>query len=128
MADQAVVAGREGGGDAGAVSRAWTFEGARAVLPDVRARTERAAEAAERLVAARENAKSAQQQARIDREIQAVIERWAREMEALGAEVKGVWLVDFDTGSGYYCWRWPEETLEHFHGYDDGFAGRMRIQ
>lgn len=110
------------------MSRAWTFEGARAVLPDVRARTERAAEAAERLVAARENAKSAQQQARIDREIQAVIERWAREMEALGAEVKGVWLVDFDTGSGYYCWRWPEETLEHFHGYDDGFAGRMRIQ
>ena len=63
----------------------------------------------------------------MDAAIQAVIERWSREMEALGAEVKGVWLVDFDTGSGYYCWRWPETALDHFHGYEDGFDGRMRI-
>lgn len=109
------------------MSRAWTFEGARAVLPDVRNRTERAAQETERLVASRENA-TAEERARIDREIQSVIERWTNEMEALGAEVKGVWLVDFDTGSGYYCWRWPEESLEHFHGYEEGFAGRMRIQ
>jgi len=109
------------------VSRGWTLEGARAVLPDVRLRTERAVEEAERLVLAREGA-DAEGTARVDAEIQAVIERWAHEMEALGAEVKGVWLVDFDTGSGYYCWRWPEHSLDHFHGYDEGFAGRARIQ
>jgi hypothetical protein len=109
------------------VSREWTLEGARAVLPDVRARTERAVEEAERLVLAREGGDAAAQ-ARVDTQIQAVIERWAREMEALGAEVKGVWLVDFDTGSGYYCWCWPETALDHFHGYEEGFAGRTRIQ
>ncbi len=49
-------------------------------------------------------------------------------MEALGVEVKGLWLVDFDNGSGYYCWRWPERELAFFHGYDEGFAGRTRIQ
>ena len=49
-------------------------------------------------------------------------------MEALGLEVKGPWLVDFDCGSGLYCWRWPEVKLEYFHGYDEGFAGRVRIQ
>jgi hypothetical protein len=53
--------------------------------------------------------------------------RWAREMEALGLEVKGLWLVDFDSGSGYYCWQWPEERLEFYHGHDEGFAGRARI-
>jgi hypothetical protein len=109
------------------VSREWTLEGARAVLTDVRARTERAVEAAERLVLAREGAPAAEQ-ARVDAEIQSLIERWAGEMEALGAEVKGVWLVDFDTGSGYYCWRWPETALDHFHGYEEGFEGRTRIQ
>jgi hypothetical protein len=109
------------------VSRAWTLEGARAVLADVRSRTERAVDAAERLVLAREGAPEAER-ARVDAEIQSVIERWAGEMEALGAEVKGVWLVDFDTGSGYYCWRWPETALDHFHGYEEGFAGRTRIQ
>jgi len=109
------------------VSREWSLAGVRAVLPDVRSRTERAVEEAERLVLAREGAGEAES-TRIDEEIQAVIERWAAEMEALGAEVKGVWLVDFDTGSGYYCWRWPEHSLDHFHGYDEGFAGRARIQ
>jgi hypothetical protein len=109
------------------VSRSWTLEGARAVLGDVRARTERAVDEAEQLVLAREGA-DPEESARVDAAIQSVIERWAREMEALGAEVKGVWLVDFDTGSGYYCWRWPEESLDHFHGYEEGFAGRARIQ
>ena len=56
------------------------------------------------------------------------ISRWLREMEALGVEVKGLWLVDFDNGSGYYCWRWPEEQLDHFHGYEEGFGARIRIQ
>jgi len=109
------------------VSKGWTLEGARAVLPDVRTRTERAVAEAERLVLAREGADEVES-TRVDAAIQAVIERWAHEMEALGAEVKGVWLVDFDTGSGYYCWRWPETALDHFHGYEDGFAGRTRIQ
>jgi hypothetical protein len=49
-------------------------------------------------------------------------------MEALGLEVKGLWLVDFDNGSGCYCWQWPEEELAFFHGYEEGFAGRTRIQ
>jgi hypothetical protein len=53
--------------------------------------------------------------------------RWSREQEALGVETKGLWLVDFDSGSGYFCWQWPEERLEFYHGYEDGFAGRRRI-
>ena len=51
-----------------------------------------------------------------------------REMEALGADVKGLWLVDFDNGSGYYCWQYPEDGLDHFHSYEEGFAGRIRSQ
>jgi len=110
-----------------ATRREWTLEGARAVLSDVRARTERAALEAEKLVLAREGAPPAEQ-AKVDAKIQQLIERWQREMEALGAEVKGVWLVDFDNGSGYYCWRWPETTVDHFHTYEEGFGGRSRIQ
>ena len=36
--------------------------------------------------------------------------------------------VDFDSGAGYWCWRWPEESLDYFHDYETGFAGRVRIQ
>lgn len=107
--------------------RRWSLESARAVLADVRERTERAVAQAEALLRERERA-DADGRRGIDQRIQAIVGRWAREIEALGAEAKGVWLVDFDNGSGYYCWRWPEPALEYFHGYQDGFEGRTRIQ
>ena len=57
-----------------------------------------------------------------------VVRDWAREIGSLGCEIKGLWLVDFDSGAGYYCWKYPENSLEYFHGYDEGFAGRLPLQ
>ena len=108
-------------------TRRWTLDGAQAVVKDVRQRTERAVERAESLIAARERAPEPEWAA-LDERIQGVVSRWAREIEALGAEVKGAWLVDFDNGSGYYCWKWPEPELAFFHTYEEGFEGRVRIQ
>jgi hypothetical protein len=61
-------------------------------------------------------------------ELRDVVERWADELLRLGAEPKGPWLVDFDNGVGYYCWCYPESGITHYHGYADGFAGRVKIQ
>jgi hypothetical protein len=109
--------------------RRWTLEAAREMLPDVRARTARAVEEAESLAAERALHDGASEAERaLAERIETVVLRWAREMEALGLEVKGLWLVDFDSGAGYFCWQWPEERLEFFHGYEQGFAGRARIQ
>lgn len=58
---------------------------------------------------------------------QHVLDEWAASIIALGAEVKGLWLVDFDSGAGYYCWRHPEPSLQYYHGYDEGFPGRVRL-
>jgi hypothetical protein len=57
-----------------------------------------------------------------------VVNGWADAVRALGIEVKGLWLVDFDNGEGYYCWKHPEETISHYHGYEEGFDGRISIQ
>ena len=109
--------------------RRWTLEAARALLGDVRERTGAAVQEVEGLLAEREKfAEGEPDRLELDGRIQQSISGWIRSMEALGLEVKGLWLVDFDNGSGYYCWIWPEEHLEYFHGYDDGFAGRSRIQ
>jgi hypothetical protein len=109
--------------------RRWTLEAARALLPDVRAHTARAVAEAEALAAERTlHAEESPERAALAERIEAVVLRWAREMEALGLDVKGLWLVDFDTGGGYYCWQWPEERLEFYHGYEEGFGGRARIQ
>lgn len=60
--------------------------------------------------------------------INEVVRRWAEAIAQRGLEVKGLWLVDFDNGSGYYCWRYPEERLMYYHSYEEGFGGRLRIQ
>jgi hypothetical protein len=98
------------------------------MIAEVRRRTAAAVEAVEALEARRREAGDDAARAGLDQELAREVAGWVRAMEALGAEVKGRWLVDFDNGRGYYCWRWPEERLEYFHGYEEGFAGRVRIQ
>ena len=56
-----------------------------------------------------------------------IVNTWADAVRALGLEAKGLWLVDFDNGEGYYCWKYPATAIAHYHGYDDGFAGRIPI-
>ena len=60
-------------------------------------------------------------------EYESVVEEWAESILAKGIEVKGLWLIDFDSGAGYYCWKHPEPALEYFHGYDEGFTGRVKL-
>ena len=109
--------------------RAWTLEAARAMLQEVRSRTEKAVAEVDPLLAERDaTAEGSAERRALDLQIQQRISVWVRSMEALGLEVKGLWLVDFDNGSGYYCWNWPEDGLDYFHGYDEGFEGRTRIQ
>ena len=108
---------------------AWTLDAARELLPDVRRLTEEAVAEVEALVPQRDTApEGTPDRVLLEQRIQRAVSRWIRAMEALGVEVKGAWLVDFDNGRGYYCWRWPEERLEYFHDYEEGFEGRVRIQ
>jgi hypothetical protein len=60
-------------------------------------------------------------------EYQDIIQEWADGVLSMGIEVKGLWLIDFDSGSGYYCWQYPEPALQYFHGYEEGFGGRIKL-
>jgi len=107
--------------------KTFTFEEARALLPEVRERTRRAVETLSKFtVAGDDDVEAAEEKA--ERAIARALADWASEIEELGIEVKGPWLVDFDSGAGYYCWKWPEESLSFFHDYQEGFSGRIRLQ
>lgn len=58
---------------------------------------------------------------------QCLISRWESKIQKLGLEPKGVWLVDFNSGDGYFCWKYPELDIKFWHGYQDGFSGRKPI-
>ena len=85
------------------------------MLPEVRRLTIQAVERVDQM--------SAEEPAEYER----VVTEWAETILGMGIEVKGLWLVDFDSGAGYYCWRHPEPALEYFHGYEEGFGGRVKL-
>jgi hypothetical protein len=64
----------------------------------------------------------------VERQYETIVKAWVGKMERLGLVVKGLWLVDFDTGDGYLCWKFPELRLGHYHGYHEGFAGRRPLR
>jgi hypothetical protein len=64
----------------------------------------------------------------IERQYEAIVKRWVGKMERLGLVVKGLWLVDFDTGDGYLCWKFPELRIGYYHGYHEGYAGRVPLR
>jgi regulator of sirC expression with transglutaminase-like and TPR domain len=96
----------------------FTLEQARVLLPRVKEVTSEAVFRFARLSEGEET----------ENERQNVVREWASEILSLGAEIKGLWLVDFDSGAGYYCWKYPEAALEYFHGYEEGFSGRLPLQ
>ena len=93
------------------MKRLFTYEQAIALLPEVQRLTSAAAAEVEQQPETAEE----------------TVTSWADAVMALGIEVKGLWLIDFDNGSGYYCWRHPEPALEYFHGYEEGFGGRVKL-
>jgi hypothetical protein len=106
-------------------NKIFSYSEAVALLPEIQRLT---LEAYRRVEAATAEPAEGGLPERAEREIETIVSDWAQAVIGYGAVVKALWLVDFDNGSGYYCWRHPEPGLHYFHSYEDGFAGRVPIQ
>ena len=105
--------------------KVFSYEEALALMPEVRRLTE---DAYRRVAAVDARATAGGPRPGPAREeVDAIVRGWAEALMRMGLEIKGLWLVDFDNGGGYYCWRYPEAALQFFHSYEDGFGGRIPI-
>lgn len=108
--------------------RVFTYEDALETFPRVRDLTAAAVRQVEALwnqVQSREEMHD--RKAELQEAHARIVQAWAEELATMGCEAKGLWLVDWDSGNGYYCWRYPEAAISHFHGYEEGFDGRIPI-
>ena len=107
----------------------FTLNDAEALLPLVYRLTEEYSKKVKKLINQLEAFPSKQSPRAMEVEdlINTLIEQWQNKIERLGAKPKGLWLADFDNGSGYFCWKFPETKIRFTHGYGEGFSGRKAI-
>jgi len=63
----------------------------------------------------------------LEKQINELIQSWNEKIRKLGADPKGLWVVDFPCGSGYYCWKHPESDIMYWHSEQDGYPGRKPL-
>lgn len=62
-----------------------------------------------------------------EHEYEVVVSQWRSKIELLGAQVSGLWVVEFDMGDGYLAWRYPELSLSYFRANDGSFSERVKL-
>ena len=63
----------------------------------------------------------------LEAEINDQINTWHAKVRKLGGVPKGLWIVDFDSSDGYWCWKFPEDEVKYWHGYSEGFSARVPV-
>ncbi len=110
-------------------TRKFSHEEAQQVLPLIYKLTEKVHAQVKNLMGQMEALKNIPQ-SRLDdmeNEVQRIIDGWQSKVQRLGGHPKGYWLVDFDNGAGYFCWKFPEKEIKFTHGYQEGFTCRKEI-
>lgn len=107
--------------------RIFTYAEARALVPEIQALTIDAATAFDAHRAAQRAARRRPARDAAELAMRRIVKAWQRKVRAMGGCCAGLWMVRFDSGAGWYCWRHPEADLLWFYAYEDGFAGRRRI-
>lgn len=109
-------------------TRVFTLAEARALLPVVRRATVQAHAALDPVKARLAHMLASDPQfAQVEQQYRDIVKAWVTKMERLGLVAKGLWVVDFDTGDGSLCWRFPKLRIAHWHAYGTGFAGRRPL-
>jgi hypothetical protein len=112
------------------MGRVFTLQEARDLLPKVKDITKPVFELAASLAEELQEADKCDDEARVEElreRLQTLVESWAETVRDFGPEVIGLWLVDFDSGDGYWCWAYPEEALDYWHSYEGGFSSRVPV-
>lgn len=107
----------------------FSLEEARRILPVVRRITSEFSAKVELLIARLETLQLNQTDTicTLEKQVNELIQIWNDKIRKLGADPRGLWVVDFECVEGYYCWKYPESDILYWHAHEDGYTGRKPI-
>jgi hypothetical protein len=108
--------------------KSFTLLQAKGILPIIKRVTARSYKKIQKLGVQSTFIQDPETKKQIDALMEAEFKNWQIKISKLGGIPKGMWLVDFDYGNGFYCWQFPENDISHFHDYQNGFQGRIPLQ
>jgi hypothetical protein len=108
----------------------FSLEEALRILPVVRRITQEFSVKVELLIARLETLQLTQTETicALEKQVNELIQTWNEKIRKLGADPRGLWVVDFNCGDGYYCWKHPETDIRFWHSYQDGYSGRKPLR
>ncbi len=109
-------------GELGLKEKVYTLEEARQMLPWIKEATQEADTAMRQAKASLTDLVAFRKRAH------QIIQHWAETVFKLGALPKQPFTVDFNSGTDYLCWEFPEDDIYYRHDYDRGYAGRHPIE
>ena len=110
-------------------SKLYVLAEASELLPVVRKITDNAYERLSRLDERLESMRLCDpRRAAIAADYEKIVRKWIASITRLGAIPNGLWRVDFDTGEGYLCWRFPELKIGFFREYKENFDERKPVK
>ncbi|MCB1197844.1 MAG: DUF2203 family protein [Bdellovibrionota bacterium] len=63
----------------------------------------------------------------VTQELHEIVTLWSEQIMYFGAMTRGLWMVDFDTGEGFYTWVYGEADITSYRTYDQSFEQRTPI-
>lgn len=107
--------------------RFFTLTEAKELLPILRRLTQTAEARVRELGRQHAYVTSPEKKAEVEEQIRRCIAEWHTKIVRLGVTSKGLWLIDFDSGEGFWCWQYPEPDIQFCHGYHEGFRQRREL-
>lgn len=107
----------------------FSLEDAQRILPVVRRITYEFSAKVELLIARLETLQLNQTETicALEKQVNELIQQWNDKIRKLGADPRGLWVVDFNNGGGFFCWKHPEADILYWHSYEDGYSGRKPL-
>lgn len=107
----------------------FDLEEAQNILPVVRRITQDFSAKVELLIARLETLQLHQTETicALEKQVNDLIQGWNDKIRKLGADPRGLWVVDFMCADGYYCWKHPEADILYWHALEDGYSGRKPL-
>lgn len=110
-------------------SDVFTLEEAQELLPVIFRITKQYCQKVDQFIARSEalGIKNEELSSEFENQVSLLVQEWQGKVQKLGAHPKGLWIADFDSGDGYFCWKYPERKIEFWHKYNDGYSKRTLV-